>query len=89
MTSMTHIRANRAHRQVQESLFGGLAGLARRLCERTGHLDDLRLDLQGYCWLIYVPLFKPEPLVTVPGKTLAENRSETSQIKHLCFSFLI
>jgi hypothetical protein len=33
--------------------------------------------------------FKPGPLVTVPGPTLAENRPKTDQNQNLDFTFLI
>ncbi len=51
--------------------------------------NGLRIDLPGSCWLIYAPFFEPEPLITVPGPTLAGNRPKVDQTCHLYLTFPI
>ncbi len=41
--------------------------------------NALRIGLPGSCWLIYAAFLELEPLATVPGPTLAENRPKTDQ----------
>ncbi len=44
---------------------------------RNSSRNGFRTRLPGYTWSIYGAFFKPGPLVTVPGPTLAENRPKT------------
>ena len=43
--------------------------------------NDIRLGLPGSCWLIYAAFFKPEPLVRVPGTSLAKTGPEPAETK--------
>ncbi len=45
--------------------------------------NDSQIGLPGKFSLIYEALFKPEPLVSVPGPNLAENRPKQTKIKSM------
>ncbi len=50
--------------------------------------NGLAIGLPGQFWLFYASLFKPGPLVTLLGTTLAEHRPQIGQNQNLDFSSL-